>query len=80
MSTTATGLRQQILSAQTEEEVVALVKQGATYEHASPKTKQSWRLASTRTLASHRGVKVEAKQAVEEPVEAPKKKKAKKKI
>ena len=44
------GLRQRILSATSEAEVVKLVKEGEAYEFASRKTRNSWKSAGRRAL------------------------------
>ena len=43
-----TGLRQQILSATSEEEVTKLIAEGKTYEFASIQTRNSWKNAANR--------------------------------
>ena len=77
-----TGLKQQILSAKSIEEVQQLLNTGKTYEFASQSTRNSWRNAGRRATAYFKGEKYIAPVSVDEQVEVtvtPKKKRGNKK-
>jgi len=74
MSENITGLRQRLLVAKTEAEIVNLLEEGLKFESASGVTRRRWKRAATRRTASLKGTKVEVvaaskKVALEEEVE-----------
>jgi hypothetical protein len=49
------GLRQQILGAQSKEEVATLLVKGETYDLAADSTRRQWKSAARRRIASLKG-------------------------
>ena len=68
------GLREQIVGANSEEEVAALLKEGQAYEWASQRTRRAWKRAANKRFGSF------AAPAPVEQKETPKKIKTKKKV
>lgn len=66
------ALRERIANAETETEISDLLKEGASYEFASNKTRRSWKRWANRKFNSFA-----APQPVEQKMTAPKKKKKK---
>lgn len=74
------GLREQILTAKSADEVAQLISTGQTYGFASRRTRNGWKSASRRTLAWLKGEKVSAPvEVVQEEVEHVTKKRGNKK-
>jgi hypothetical protein len=47
---TQTGLKDLILSAASEEEVNSLVAEGRSFTHASPRTRNRWKIAARKRV------------------------------
>jgi len=72
------GLRQKLLAATSEDEVIELLNKGKTYEFASTKTRNSWKSAARRTLKQAPAPIAETEAAGEEYVPEKKKRRLKK--
>lgn len=55
------GLRQRILKAQSEQEILDLLKEGKTFKVASERTKRTWRRTGKDVLAKLNSFKADKK-------------------